>query len=45
MADVLVVSHSDGWVPSVGKMLNDNFYRTSVALNGDQIIDRLIKHP
>ena len=44
LGDVLIVSSDEGWAASIGKMLNDNLYGTSVALNGDQIIDRLIKH-
>jgi DNA-binding NtrC family response regulator len=44
LGDVLIVSGDEGWAASIGKMLNDNLYETSVALNGDQIIERLIKH-
>ena len=44
LGDVLIVSGDKGWAASIGKMLNHNLYRASVALNGDQIIDRLIKH-
>lgn len=43
LGDVLIVSSDEGWVVSIEKLLNDNLYGTSVALNGDQIIDRLIK--
>lgn len=45
MADVLIVSDDDAWAVSTEKILNDNLYGVSVASNGDQIIDRLIKHP
>ena len=44
LGTVLIVSGDEEWAASIGKMLNDNLYGTSVALNGDQIIDRLIKH-
>ncbi|MEE8429757.1 MAG: response regulator [Candidatus Desulfatibia sp.] len=41
LADVLIVSGNEHWIASVEKMLNDNLYRASVALNGDQVIERL----
>jgi DNA-binding NtrC family response regulator len=41
LADVLIVSGDERLVAYIGKMLNDNLYGTSVALNGDQVIERL----
>ena len=41
LGDVLIVSRDEEWIASVGKMLNDNLYGTSVALNGDQVIEKL----
>jgi hypothetical protein len=38
---VLIVSGDERWIASIGKILNDNLYGTSVALNGDQVIERL----
>ena len=41
LGDVLIVSGDEGWARSVEKLLNDCLYRTSIALNGDQVIERL----
>lgn len=41
LADVLVVTRDKEWAASVEKMLNENLYCASVALNGDQVVERL----
>ena len=43
LADVLIVTRDQEWAASVEKMLNDNLYGASVALNSDQVVERL-KH-
>jgi DNA-binding NtrC family response regulator len=41
LGTVLIVSGDEAWAISMGKILNDNLYGTSVPSNGDQIIERL----
>jgi len=41
LADVLLITRDREWAASVEKMLNDNLYGASVALNSDQVVKRL----
>jgi len=43
LGDVLIISGDESAVVSMESILNDNLYGTSVASNGDQIIERLKK--
>ncbi|MDF1594223.1 MAG: hypothetical protein P1P89_22155 [Desulfobacterales bacterium] len=43
LADVLVVTRDKEWAASIEKMLNENLYGASVALNSEQVVERL-KH-
>jgi len=43
LGDVLIVSGDEEWAISMEKILNDNLYGTSVASNGDQIVERMEK--
>ena len=41
LADVLLITRDREWAASTEKMLAENLYGASIALNGDQIVERL----